>query len=248
MKIFADYHTHTIYSHGKGTIKENVEYAIKRGLKEIAITDHSYGHKIYGIKKDDIHKMRKEIDDLNASNIPIKVKLGVEANVIGFNGALDVDEDFLKNTDILLAGYHFGAVSSNLIEDIRIHGRNFLSKNFTFLDKKARIRNTDAIIKAIYQYNIDIITHPGDKGTVDIREIAKAAVDRNTLLEINSPHGYLTVEGIKIAMKEGVKFVINSDAHRPQDVGNVEAGIKRAIEAGLCAEQIVNAKEAKGEI
>ncbi len=51
MKIIGDYHTHTIYSHGKGTIRENVEAAIERGLEEIAICDHGPGHIIYGAKE-----------------------------------------------------------------------------------------------------------------------------------------------------------------------------------------------------
>ncbi|HHY91255.1 MAG TPA: PHP domain-containing protein, partial [Clostridiales bacterium] len=62
MKIFADYHTHTRYSHGKGTIQQNVEAAQRKGLKEIAITDHGSGHFLYGVKRKDIFKMKKEIE------------------------------------------------------------------------------------------------------------------------------------------------------------------------------------------
>lgn len=51
MRILSDYHTHTIYSHGKGTIEENVEAARKIGLKILAISDHGPGHMGFGIKK-----------------------------------------------------------------------------------------------------------------------------------------------------------------------------------------------------
>ena len=43
MALFGDYHTHSVYSrrkHGKGTIEENVQSAVKKGLRQIAITDH----------------------------------------------------------------------------------------------------------------------------------------------------------------------------------------------------------------
>ena len=65
MQILADYHTHTKYSHGKGTIEENVLEAISKGIKTIGISDHGYKHLAYGIKLNDIYKMREEIDKLN---------------------------------------------------------------------------------------------------------------------------------------------------------------------------------------
>ena len=65
MKILADYHTHTIYSHGKGTIEDNVKVAISKGIETLGISDHSYGHLTYGVKRDDIFRMREEIDFLN---------------------------------------------------------------------------------------------------------------------------------------------------------------------------------------
>ena len=87
------------------------------------------------------------------------------------------------------------------------------------------------------------MTHPGAKANIDTKEVAKAAAERGTALEINSSHGHLTVEYIKVAMEEGVKFVISSDAHVPNAVGVVDSGIQRAVEAGLHTNQIINAEE-----
>ena len=49
--IYGDYHTHTTYSHGKGSVEDNVKAAIAAGLREIAITDHGPRHLLAGVKK-----------------------------------------------------------------------------------------------------------------------------------------------------------------------------------------------------
>lgn len=59
MIITSDLHTHTVHSHGLGTVEENVIAAIKKGLKTIAISDHGPGHMAYGIK--DIDKYLEDI-------------------------------------------------------------------------------------------------------------------------------------------------------------------------------------------
>lgn len=244
MKIFADYHTHSTYSgDAKGTIKENVEAAKKKGLREIAITDHGPKHIGYGVNKKDIKKIRKEIDELNRINPDIEVKFGIEANIIGTDGKIDVDEEIRKELDILLAGFHFGSIPDKFIEGTKVQLYNVLSPLLPSIERKSRVLNTKAVVEALSKYDIDILTHPGAKASIDTKEVAKAAVKNDTALEINSSHGHMTVEYIKVAMKEGAKFVINSDAHRPEDIGNVEKGINRAIQAGLSVDSIINAEE-----
>ena len=39
-RMIYDHHTHTVYSHGKGSIEDNVKVALSKGLKSVAITDH----------------------------------------------------------------------------------------------------------------------------------------------------------------------------------------------------------------
>lgn len=244
MKIFADYHTHSIYSgDAKGTIEENVEAAKKKGLREIAITDHGPKHIGYGVKKKNIKKIRKEIDKLNRENPDIEVKFGLEANIIGTDGKIDVDEGMREELDILLAGFHFGSIPDKLIEGTKVQLYNILSPLLPSIERKSRVINTKSVVEALSKYDIDILTHPGAKASIDTREVARVAVKNDTALEINSSHGHLTVEYIKVAMKEGAKFAINSDAHTPEDIGNVEKGINRALQAGLSVDSIINAEE-----
>ncbi len=242
MKLYGDYHTHTIYSHGSGSIRDNVEAALKKGLKEIAICDHGPGHYLYGVKKKNIPIMREEIDRLNEeySKRDIKILLGVEANLTGFDGNIDMDDELIKQTDILLLGYHYGVVPEGLKNGLGLYIMNPITKFLPIGRKTALELNTMAFVKAINNYSIDFVTHPGSKAKVDIRTLAREAGKVGTALEINSKHSQLSVESIEIAMKEDVEFIINSDAHTPEDVGNIEKAIKRAKDAGLPMDRIRN--------
>ena len=83
-------------------------------------------------------------------------------------------------------------------------------------NEKSKDYNTNAIINAMKNNNIFIITHPGDKGDVYIEEIAKVAKETDTRLEINSSHGFLNVNQLEKIKHIGNKFIIGSDAHIPR--------------------------------
>lgn len=238
LRVFADYHTHTRFSHGKGDIEDNVRAGIQKGLKTIALSDHGYGHMGFGIRKTDIPLMKEKILILRKRYPEIEILLGMEANILDPDGSLDVDDEDLALLDILLAGYHFGSVPRGW-SGLRFHGGNFMARA-GHSTERARELNTQAFCNAILRYPITLITHPGAKGPVDILRVAQTAAQRGTWLEINAHHGFLTVDQIREAAPTGVKFVISSDAHRPQDVGRCEEGLERAMAAGLQPDQLVN--------
>lgn len=242
MRMIGDYHTHTTFSHGIGSIEDNVKVAIEKGLREIAICDHGPGHFLYGVKKKNLPVMRREIDRLNKKyeDEDINILLGVEANLIGFDGSIDMDDELIGYTDILLLGYHYGIVPNSLRAGIEFYIKNPISK-VTGLGEKAAIDlNTLAFIKAINKYPVDFITHPGAKVKLNIKELAKQASKVGTSLEINSKHGELSVENIKIAIETDVDFIVNSDAHKPEDVGKIRKSLIRIKKAGLGLDRIKN--------
>ncbi|MBQ4649358.1 MAG: PHP domain-containing protein [Firmicutes bacterium] len=240
-RMIYDHHTHTVWSHGKGTIEDNVREASIRGLRSIAITDHGPGHLTYGIKMNKLGEMRAEIAALKEKYPSVEVLLGVEANTIRRKPYLDVSPEEGKQFDILLAGYHFGILGAGMVT-------NYMNTRTGMFDgdySKLKVKNTAMIVDALY-YNedagnhISILTHPGDKGPFDIQDIARACQDTGTLIEINDKHHHLTVEEIQIASVFDVNFVISSDAHMPKKVGSFEGPFRRALEAGLDPERIVN--------
>ena len=75
MKLTADYHTHTVFSHGKGRIIENAFAAQELGLKEIAISDHGFSHPAFGLTKGKVSTMR-DLCERAEKNTGVKVLLG----------------------------------------------------------------------------------------------------------------------------------------------------------------------------
>lgn len=242
MKLFGDYHTHTIYSHGTGTIRDNVEEAYSKGLKEIAICDHGPGHFLYGVKKDKLYEMRAEVDKLNLEYNPkgLKILLGIEANIMSYDGDIDVDDEILEILDILLLGYHYGVIPKKFKDAIRLYIFNPLIKIQPIGRKKLIAKNTDAMIKAINKYPVKIITHPGSKAMLDIKILAKHAAKADVALEISSKHSELSVENIKIAATEDVDFVFGSDAHSSDRVADVVVSLAKAKDAKLPLDRVIN--------
>ncbi len=236
MQILADYHTHTIYNHGKGTIEENVVEAISKGIKTIGISDHGYKHLAYGIKLNDIYKMREEIDKLNDKYSNINILLGMECNILDSYGNIDINDKIIENCDYIMAGYHFASTPTSL-KSMLNHYNNYMIKN-----EKAKDYNTNSIINAMKNNNIFIITHPGDKGDVYIEEIAKVAIDTDTRLEINSSHGFLNTNQLAKIKNLGNKFIIGSDAHIPQNVGNFDLAMNIIKESNLDLSLVENIK------
>ena len=243
MKLVGDYHTHTIYSHGKGTIEENVLAGIDAGLKEIGISDHGSGHVFFGIKRDKLPIMRAEIDEMNDKyGDKIKVLMGVEANFLDFNGNLDVLDSELKYFDYIACGYHYGIIPKGLNAKYGFWVLDRLQE----ISKSARNQfmkmTTDSLIKATYNYDIKFITHPGAKYPVDIVRLFKE-MNPNTLLEINEKNHYLNMEQLLKLKDLGGNFIINSDAHHPSKVSSVDRCLERIKKAGIGPERIVNLGE-----
>ena len=104
--------------------------------------------------------------------------------------------------------------------------------------------NTQRMADAIRFNRPQVVTHPGDKGPYYIDEIAKACEETGTWLEINNFHRDLTAEAIRIAARRNVRFIIGSDAHKPESVGCFAIALARAYEAGLDFSRIVNIEPA----
>lgn len=245
MKVFADYHTHTRYSHGKGSIEDNVKAALLCGLTEIGIADHgpaSHSVRRLGVNKPEtLLDIKAEIARLQRKYPNIHILTGVEANVISLDGTIDVPYKILQKLDKILVGLHLMIIPKSWHDGKCIIFDNMILYKLSKSQRdEIRYHNTQALINAVKRYPIDIITHPGYRLDIDTIELARACAKADTALEINVSHGYLTEEFVKAAASEGVKFVISSDAHRPEDVGRLQMGIDLVKRVGVPTAQVLN--------
>lgn len=242
MVIYGDYHTHTIYSSGKrnskhasGSILENAIIAKEKGLKEIAITDHGFSHRLYGVKRKNLQKMREEIN-FAMQKTGVKIYLGIEANIISRDGDIDLKPEDFEFLDIVIVGFHSFAKPKNIKELFKF----FLPNILGFKRKKDISRNTLAILKAMDKYPIDIISHPGVNMPLDFNEVSNQAYKTNTLLEINGKRIAYTQNDVKTIINNNAKFIINSDAHSANRVGECNKAVNFAIKNNIPYQCIAN--------
>lgn len=243
MKINFDYHMHTIMDHtdhAKNTVEEMVLAAKSRGLEGIAITNHGLGHKLYGMQEKDIDEIKSEILSMRKKYPDMKILFGVEANILSLNGDTDITDEMVEKCDIILCGYHYTVKYKTFKDFWNLLIMNYVAKAIPFIRKIQIKKNTKAICRAMKKNNIDILTHPGDKIFVDMDEIAAAAEETNTVLEINTSHRHLSLDEIKICEKYNIKYAANSDSHIAETVGLVEDSLQRIEEAKLDLDKIIN--------
>lgn len=220
MIITADYHTHTTYSHGKGSILDNALSAKEKGLKEIGISDHGFSHPAFGLRKRYVPKMRRECDEATEKT-GVKVLLGIESNITGTDGSVDLKPDLYGYFDIFLAGIH-----KFILYKIRSIFSLFIPNQFNSMfriksvPKRLIETNTKTLINTIKKNPVDAITHINFCCFSDPVEVAKAAADYGTYIEINSKKVHLSDEEWYKVLNTGARFIISSDAHLPRRVAN----------------------------
>jgi len=230
-----DYHTHTTYTHGVSTIEDNVAQAENLGLKEIAITEHSYLGANH-IKKGDLSKMRADIDKIR-DKYKVKILFGIEANLISRNGDIDISDEELADMDLVVLGYHKGS-KVGLKEFFRFVLPNLLKVKPS---KKQIERNTQAYIKAMDKHRVSILAHLGYAGcAVDYVRLAKECVKRNIYIELNGKRINFGEKDIKAMLETGVKFVIDSDAHNALNVGKNHRAFNLIEKYKIPLDQIAN--------
>ncbi|MBO5022567.1 MAG: PHP domain-containing protein [Clostridia bacterium] len=240
MILLGDYHTHTKYSgrnHGKGTILENASVALNKGIKQIAITEHGFNHKFFGVKRKELPAMKEDI--LNAKEVTgVDILMGVEANLISKSGDIDILEEDFEYLDILLMGHHKMVKMNSLKEFWQFTVVNSLSP---FAPSKEQLnRNTTAFLKALDKYPIDIITHLNYGCPTDTLSVARMARDKGTLIELNGKRVHFTDKELEIMASEGVKFIVNSDAHSPERVGECNTAMNTIFRLDIPLSQVVN--------
>jgi putative hydrolase len=221
MQLTADYHTHTPYSHGKGTVMENATHARDLGLKQLGITDHGFAHLAFGVKR---KKVPLLIEDCRAAEktTGVEVLVGMEANILGESGKCDLTERDYENFDLFIAGKHVFVGYENLSAWIRYFGGNFFTDKFKLKpSEKLRALTTKAYINTIENNPVDIISHVNYLCFADAVEVAKCAADHGTYIEVNTKKTHLSDEEWQnIVDKTACRFVIDSDAHTPDRVGD----------------------------
>lgn len=241
MILTGDYHTHTIYSHGKGTVLQNALSAKEKGLKEIGITDHGFSHPAFGLTKSKLADLGK--DCVEAQSITgVKVYRGIESNILGVDGTVDLKQKFYDSFDIFLAGLHkfvffkpWTFVSVSLPDMINTK----LKKEK--VSKRLTERNTKMYVNVVKNNPIDIITHLNYYAYADALEVAKVCEDYGTYIELNSKKVHLSDDELcDIVAKTSVNFVIDSDAHSTDRVGEISLIEKTLKRVNVPLKRIAN--------
>lgn len=225
MLIELDTHFHsTASTHAYSTVKEIAQSAAEKGLKGFAMTDHAPS------MPDSPHIWHfRNLKVLPDYICGVRVIKGVEANIIDYEGHIDMTESDLCYVDWVIASYH-GAVVEPLWD---------CSDGYINLAKNNPC--------------VDVIGHPGSLGFIfNIEKVLKVFKEYNKLVEINESaimhkQGYkeTAADILKICKKYDIPIVINSDGHYCDIVGEVSNAEKMAEEIGLKKSLILNSSAEK---
>ena len=223
--IRGDLHMHTDATDGRDTIRQMAEAALARGLKYIAITDHSKNLAMTNGLDDaralaHIKAIRKVDAEMKGK---IRILPGIEVDILA-DGALDLDDSTLAQMDIVVASVHSHFNQS--IEEM-----------------------TTRVLRALENPYVRILGHPtgrkvlGREGyAINIDLILKRAAELGVAVEHNASPARADLNdlNLRLAKQYGCKIVVDTDAHATEELDQMRYGITQLRRAGLTPADILN--------
>lgn len=224
--IKGETHSHTKWSDGMATVEEMARAAMERGYEYVAITDHSPPMG-WGVKPDDFRRLIKEIR-MVSDKLGFPILAGIEVDIAP-DGSLYMDEDILRELDIVIAAVHSG-----------------MKMDIDAMTKR--------IVKAMENPLVKIISHPTGRlinqrppYEVRVDVLIDNALKTGVALEINASPERLDLndENARMAKEAGVMLSIGTDAHRPEHLDFIRFGVAVARRAWCEPSNILNTKNYK---
>lgn len=219
-----DLQVHSNNTDGTATIEEMALAAKEFGLDYIALTDHTKSLAMTGgLDEKELLEQAERIWELNDRLEGVRVLASAEVNIMK-DGSLDIKDSVLDRLDVVGAAIH----------------SNF---NLSIEEQTARL------VRAAQNPAVDIIFHPTGRlinrregYAVDIAKLVETAKDTGTALEIDAHYNRLDLkdEYARLAVKNGVKLVIDSDAHHPLHYAFLQFGIGQARRGWATESDVLN--------
>ena len=236
--IWGDYHTHTKNSDGHGTLIQTLQQADQLGLKQVGISDHGFRHVARGMKLRDVDKMRRLMEQYK-NDFSVECLLGIEANIYTSDGKIDLTPQERDLFDYVIGGYHKAVWSKSVADAFKFGIPAFVADWTNYTDAKRR-KYTKSIVSAVTSGQINILAHLNYGIPAFVKEVGKAAIDYDVYVELNGKRVNMTDEEVMTLYDMGVKFILNSDGHRPERVGDVSIPLAVVERLNLDKSRIVN--------
>ncbi|MFO1095609.1 MAG: PHP domain-containing protein [Planctomycetaceae bacterium] len=224
--IRGDLHMHTTATDGTASIREMAEAAKERGLKYIAITDHS--KRVSMARGLDAARLRAhwdEIEKVRRQVSGIEILRGVECDILE-NATMDLHDQVLSEADWVIGVLHYGL-------------------------QQPRATIMRRLLAAIQNPHVDIIGHPSGRlltrregADIDFEVFLKAVADHGVMLEINADPHRLDLDDVHAAAAKdlGIPIVISTDAHSTRGFELMQYGVQQARRAGLEKQDVANTR------
>lgn len=222
--IRGDFHMHTTASDGECEIEELAAAASDMGYKFICITDHSQSLAIAdGLSPKKLARQIARIRKINEKLKGISVLAGTEADILS-DGSVDFENELLAELDFVIASIHLGQGGS--LEEI-----------------------TMRTLKAMDNPYVNCIAHPTGRligrrepMNIDIASVIEHAAQTHTALEVNANPWRLDLKDThcKMAIEEGVKLALGTDAHSTEGLGLMGFGLATAARGWVTKADVLN--------
>ena len=228
-QVRGDLQMHSTWSDGVDELEAMARAAAERGYDYVAITDHSQAVRVAnGLTEERFRRQWKEIDKLNSGLKPFRIIRAVELEIRA-DGSLDFDNRFLDEFELVGASLH---------------------QSF----RQSADKLTARVVGALSNPSVDFLCHPTNRllgrregNPIELKKVIEAAKDNGKALEIDGEPDRLDMDEVwaRKAMEEGVKLLVDSDAHSTGQLDNIEYGITVARRAWLEPKNVLNTQTLK---